>query len=128
MIRRPPPLSGLWLGASWREVRDNLGDPERVENRSRTESQLFWEGMSAVLHGDRVVEIGVSLGDGAASGMPSTRAQIEAAHGDPDERVTEGELEAWIYEGPDFDALYLFAPVGAAVAEEVVFRTHTHDE
>jgi len=128
VIRRPLPIRGLWLDASWREVRDRLGDPERVENRGRDESQLFWEGMSVVLVGDRVVEMGVALGDGGASGLPSSRAQIESANGEPDERVTEGALEAWIYAGAGFDALFLFVPVGAPVAEEVVFRVHTQEE
>ncbi|HWV38641.1 MAG TPA: hypothetical protein VN033_09195 [Vulgatibacter sp.] len=127
MIRRPLPIRGLWLDASWREVRDRLGDPERVETRSRNESQLFWDGMNVVLEGDRVVEIGVALNDGGASGLPSTRAQIESANGEPDERIVEGALEAWVYAGPGFDALFLFVPVGAPVAEEVVFRVQSQE-
>lgn len=124
MIRAPAPIAGVWLGASWREVRARLGDPLRVENRGRTESQLFYEIMSLVIAEDRVVELSQPLGPEAASGFPHTRAQIQAAHGEPDATQTEGQLEAWIYEGAGFDAMFLFAPAGAAVAEELVFRVH----
>ncbi|AKU90845.1 hypothetical protein [Vulgatibacter incomptus] len=127
MIRRPPPIAGVWLGASWRELRDRLGDPLRGENRSRTEAELFYDGLSAVLSDDRVVELSLSLGDDSCTGIPSTRAQVLAAHGEPDEKMIEAELEGWVYEGADFDAIFLFAPPGSPVAEEVVFRTHTHE-
>jgi len=123
MIRRPPPVAGIWLGASWREVRDRLGDPGRVENRSSIESELFYDDLRLVLLDDEIIELTVILGENASSGLPSTRAQIEATHGDPDERLTEGDLEAWVYAGPDFDAIFLFAPIGATIAEELVFRT-----
>ncbi|WP_373048331.1 hypothetical protein [Vulgatibacter sp.] len=128
MIRQPPPIAGIQLGASWKEVRDRLGDPLRSEPRSRTEAQLFYEGLHLVLLEDRVVEIAVPLAGPLGGGFPSTRERIEAAYGPPEERVEEQALEAWIYEGAGFDALYLFAPVGEAVAEEVVFRTHTHED
>lgn len=128
MIRRPPPFAGVWLGASWRELRDRLGEPERVENRSSIEAELFYEGLSAVLLDDELVELSLDLGGDAFSGLPSTRAQIEVAHGRPDEELSEGELEAWIYGGADFDALFLFAPPGAPEAEQVVFRTRFDDE
>jgi hypothetical protein len=124
VIRAPAPIAGVWLGDSWREVRARLGDPVRVENRSRTESQLFYDTLSLVLSEDRVVELTQPLGPAASSGFPSTRAQIEAAHGEPDARETEEQLEAWIYEGAGFDAMFLFAPRESAVAEELVFRVH----
>ena len=128
MIRPPAPIAGVWLGDSWREVRARLGDPVRVENRSRTESQLFYESMSLVLERDRVVELAQPLGPAASSGFTHTRAQIEAAHGEPDERESEDRLEAWIYEGSGFDAMFLFVPPGAPVAEELVFREHAAEE
>ena len=125
MIRTPPPIAGIQLGARWMQVRDRLGDPIRSEPRSHTEAQLFYEGLHLVLLEDRVVEIAVPLGGPQGAGFPAERERIETAWGPPDERVTEEDLEAWIYEGPDFDALYLFAPVGAPAAEEIVFRKHT---
>ena len=128
MIRQPPPIAGIGLGASWREVRDRLGDPLRSEPRSRTEAQLFYDGLHLVLQDDRVVEIAVPLDGPQGGGFASTRERIEAAFGQPDERMVEETLEAWIFEGADFDALYLFVPVGAPTAEELVFRTHTHDD
>lgn len=128
MIRQPPPIAGIRLGSSWKEVRDRLGDPLRSEPRSRTEAQLFYDGLHLVLQDDRVVEIAVPLDGPQGGGFASTRERIETAFGKPDERVTEETLEAWIFEGRDFDALYLFVPVGAATAEELVFRMHTHDD
>lgn len=128
MIRQPPPIAGIGLGASWRDVRDRLGDPLRSETRSSTEAQLFYDGLHLVLQDDRVVELAVPLDGPLGGGFASTRDRIEASFGEPDDRMVEAALEAWIYEGADFDALYLFVPVGAAAAEELVFRTHTHDE
>lgn len=127
-MRHPPPIAGIRLGSPWAEVRDRLGDPVRSEPRSRTEAQLFYEGLHLVLLDDAVVEIAVPLDGPQGAGFPSSRERIEAAHGPPEERVVEQDLEAWIYEGPGFDALYLFVPVGAENAEEIVFRTHTHDD
>ena len=128
MIRQPPPIAGIALGASWREVRARLGDPVRTEPHGRTEAQLHYEGLHLVLAEDRVVEISVPLAGPLGAGFPATRERIEATHGAPDERVTEQLLEAWIYEGRDFDAMFLFAPAGAQMAEEIVFRTHGHGE
>ena len=128
MIRQPPPIAGIRLGSSWQEVRSRLGDPQRSEARSRTEAQLFYEGLHLVLADDRVVEITIPLAEALGGGFPSTRSRIEAMHGEPDERMEEHSLEAWIYEGNGFDALFLFVPVGAEVAEELVYRTHIHED
>jgi hypothetical protein len=128
VIRQPPPIAGIALGATWREVRDRLGDPLRSEPRSRTEAQLFYEGLHLILAEDRIVEIGVPLSGPLGGGFPSTRDRIEAAHGTPDETIVEEQLEAWIYEGTDFDAMFLFVPPGYGTAEEVVFRMHTHED
>ncbi len=122
-FRRPPPISGVWLGATWQELRARLGDPVRSEKRARFEAELFWDELSVVLVEDRVVELAVPLATGGA-GLPRTRAAIEAAHGPPDEKADEGGLEAWIYEGAGFDAMFLFAPAGAPAAEQLVFRVH----
>lgn len=109
-------------------MRDRLGDPARTETSGPTEAQLFYDGLSLVLADDRVVEISVSLAGPQGAGFPAHRERIETSWGPPEERLIEDALEAWIYEGIGFDALFLFAPVGAAVAEELVFRSHPPDD
>ncbi len=127
-MRPPPPIAGISLGASWSEVRSRLGDPTRTEPRSRTEAQLYYEGLHLILSEDRVIEIAVPLSGPLGTGFPSTRERIEATHGVADETLVEEQLEAWIYEGRDFDAMFLFVPPGYEFAEEMVFRMHTHED
>ncbi len=121
MLRTPPPIAGLWLGLTWIEVRDRLGEPPRQRTLSRFDALLFYEGLAVRLTENVVTELLVEL-DGPHAPLPSARAGIQARWGDPDGRQPGVEPAALRWDGPDFEAVVIFPADAPDRARTVIFR------